>query len=81
MKRDESDDGASQGPAGAAWRKIVAYCLLTAVLSLPGYYIGIRGDILRPRLAATVLMWGPGLSAIIVRLVESDSGRPARSGC
>ncbi len=73
MKRDESDDGASRGLARAAWRKIVAYCLLTAVLSLPGYYIGIRGDILRPRLAATVLMWGPGLSAIIVRLVSERS--------
>ncbi len=56
-----------------AWRKIGAYLILTAVLSLPGYYLGIRGNILPPRLAAFILMWGPGLSAIIVRLVSERS--------
>ena len=56
-----------------AWRKIIAYCILAAALSLPGYYLGIRGHILAPRLAAAVLMWGPGLAAITVRLVSERS--------
>ncbi|WP_372784244.1 CPBP family intramembrane glutamic endopeptidase [Phenylobacterium sp.] len=58
----------------AAWGKIVAYCLLTAVLSIPGYYLGIHRHGLTSRQAAAVLMWGgPALSAIIVRLVTERS--------
>ncbi len=57
----------------SAWRKIIAYCLLTAVLSLPGYYLGIHSHVLAPRLSAFILMWGPGLSAIIVRLISERS--------
>ena len=57
----------------AAWRKIIAYCLLTPVLCLPGYYIGIHGHILPPRLASAVLMWGPASAAIIIRLVTEKS--------
>ncbi len=56
-----------------AWRKIGAFLVLAAILSLPGYYLGIHGHILRPRLASAVLMWGPGLAAIIVRLVSEKS--------
>ncbi len=73
MEVETSDDGVARTETRVAWRKIVAYCVLTAILSLPGYYIGIRGDFLRPRLAATVLMWGPGLAAIIVRLASERS--------
>jgi membrane protease YdiL (CAAX protease family) len=58
----------------AAWRKIIAYCALTAVLSLPGYYLGIHKHGLTSRQAAAVLMWGgPALSAIIVRLATERS--------
>jgi membrane protease YdiL (CAAX protease family) len=57
-----------------AWRKIVAYCLLTAVLSIPGYYLGIHKHGLTGRQAAAVLMWGgPALSAILVRLASERS--------
>ena len=71
-KRASADAGDGQARK-AAWRKIIAYCGLTAVLSLPGYYIGIHSGLLGPRLSAFVLMWGPGLSAIIVRLVTERS--------
>jgi len=58
----------------AAWRKIVFYCVLTAVLSIPGYYLGIHKSGLTSRQASAVLMWGgPALSAIIVRLVTERS--------
>lgn len=58
----------------AAWRKIIAYCVLTAVLSVPGYYLGIHKSGLTPRQASAVLMWGgPALSAIIVRLITERS--------
>ena len=58
----------------AAWRKIVAYCVLTAVLSIPGYYLGVHRHGLTPRQASAILMWGgPALSAIIVRLVTERS--------
>jgi membrane protease YdiL (CAAX protease family) len=61
-------------PRQAAWRKIIAYCLLVPVLSLPGYYLGIHHHGLTGRQAAAVLMWGgPALSAIIVRLVSERS--------
>ena len=58
----------------AAWRKIIAYCALTAALSIPGYYLGMHRHGLSSRQAAAVLMWGgPALSAIIVRLVTERS--------
>lgn len=58
----------------AAWRKIIAYCALTAVLSGPGYYLGVHRHGLTSRQAAAVLIWGgPALSAIIVRLVSERS--------
>jgi membrane protease YdiL (CAAX protease family) len=58
----------------AAWRKIVAYCVLTAILSTPGYYLGMHSHGLTPHQASAVLMWGgPALSAIIVRLVTERS--------
>jgi membrane protease YdiL (CAAX protease family) len=58
----------------AAWRKIVAYICLTAVLSLPGYYLGVHHHGLTGRQAAAVLMWGgPALSAILVRLATERS--------
>jgi len=58
----------------AALGKIVAYCALTAVLSIPGYYLGVHKHGLTSRQAAAVLMWGgPALSAIIVRLATERS--------
>ena len=58
----------------AAWRKIIAYCLLTAVLSIPGYYLGMHPHGLTPHQASAALMWGgPALSAIIVRLATERS--------
>jgi len=65
-----SEAGAEAGAERrAAWGKIIAYCALTALLSLPGYYLGIHRHGLTSRQAAAVLMWGgPALSAIIVRL-------------
>jgi membrane protease YdiL (CAAX protease family) len=63
----------SAADAKKTWRKIVAYCVLTALLSLPGYYLGTRRDLLPPRLGAAVVMWAPGLSAIIVSLVSERS--------
>lgn len=63
-----------EGERRAAWRKIIAYGLLTAVFSLPGYYLGIHRMGLTPRQASAVLMWGgPALSAIVVRLVTERS--------
>jgi len=58
----------------AAVRKIVAYCALTAVLSIPGYYLFSDRHGLTSRQAAAVVAWGgPALSAIIVRLVTERS--------
>jgi membrane protease YdiL (CAAX protease family) len=58
----------------AAWRKIIAYCLLVPILSLPGYYLGMHHHGLTGRQSAAVLMWGgPALSAILVRLVTERS--------
>jgi len=45
-----------------------------AVLSVPGYYLGVHKHGLTGRQAAAVLMWGgPALSAIIVRLATERS--------
>jgi len=61
-------------PRQAAWRKIVAYCALTAVLSIPGYYLFVNNHGLTGRQAAAVVAWGgPALAAIIVRLVTERS--------
>ena len=58
----------------AAWRKIAAYLVLVAILSIPGYYLGMHHSGLTPRQASAVLMWGgPALSAIIVRLATERS--------
>jgi membrane protease YdiL (CAAX protease family) len=67
------DENHGSAPANDAWRKIIAFCLLTAVLSLPGYYLGVHRMGLTPRQAAGVLTWAPGLSAIIVRLITERS--------
>ena len=61
-------------PRQAAWRKIIAYCVLVPVLSIPGYYLGMHHHGLTGRQAAAVLMWGgPALSAILVRLATERS--------
>ena len=54
-------------------RKIIAYLALAALFSLPGYYFGIHKTGLTPRQASAVLMWGPALAAIVVRLVTERS--------
>jgi len=46
---------------------------MTAVFSLPGYYLGIHHSGLSGRQAAAVLMWAPALAAVLVRLVTERS--------
>ncbi len=67
------DPGDAPSGAKAAWGKIIAYCLLTALLCLPGYYLGVHRMGFAPRQASAVLMWGPALAALIVRLVSERS--------
>lgn len=46
-----------------AKRRIALFVLLTAVLSLPGYWLDVHSGILSPRLNAAVVMWAPALAA------------------
>lgn len=49
-------------------RKIGLYLALTALFSLPGYYVAAYPGNLTPRTSAAVMMWAPGLAGLAVRL-------------